>query len=259
MLRRLDDVAATRGPAFATSAPPAAPQPEARSVEASWRTKLAFALGNGVPLASGALHITATGTYTFVVRAGIFDVAGLGPEESNCGLNHWAAKMTASGLGPDETLGVVAGSSRIPPFNFGPATSFGGTLVAPDTIDTIIAARDVSGGATVPWHWDSGLGQPGPQPTAPTQDRLGANSFTRVYRFTVTINTLSGDDIKIYSVGQAGPIIRWVMFSATEPDETTPGVVSFLGLVPRPVVRSHVPPSLRLIRGADAERRRLLG
>src|SRR5262245_51000891 len=74
--------------------------------DVTWNTQMGFALSSGgSTLQNNQFALTATGTYTFYVRAGIFNLAGLGTAQSNQGLNNWTAAVTASGLQPGETLG----------------------------------------------------------------------------------------------------------------------------------------------------------
>jgi hypothetical protein len=213
--------------------------------QVDWNTQIGFAqTTGGPPLAGNSLTITATGTFTFIVRVGIFNVTGLNTNQANYGLNNWTATATATGLQAGETLGVTPSNSRVAPFNFGPATAFGGTLGGGGTtITTINCARDVSGGATAPWNFGD------PQPTLPLNPSPGSSSLTNVWRFTVTVNTLNGPDIVINFAGQAGPILQWATFGATPPeDEVTPGFVSFLGLTPNPPLRDYTPVQLTIHR-----------
>jgi len=219
------------------------------SAQVNWTTNLGFAQTTAGPvLAGNSLNLTATGTYTFIVRVGIFNVTGLSSGQANFGLNNWTGAATTTGLTGTDAISVTPTNSRISPFNFGPATSFGGTLVPPGTINNINAARDVSGGATAPWLWDTATSAPGPQPTAPTNAALGNDSLTNVWRFTVNVSTLSGPNIVIHFAGQAGPVVQWAQFGNNPPDETTPGNVSFLGLTPNPVLRDYTAVNLTLVR-----------
>jgi hypothetical protein len=215
------------------------------SAQVNWETQMGFATTTGgATLPGNTFDLTGNGTFTFIVRVGIFNVTGLNTNQANFGLNNWTATATATGLQAGETLGVTPSNSRIAPFNFGPATSFGGTLVGTSTINTINCARDVAGGATAPWLF----GQP--QPTLPLNPNPGSSSLTNVWRFTVTIaNFAAGPDIVINFAGQAGPILQWATFGTTPPeDEVTPGFVSFLGLTPNPVLRDYTPVQLTLRR-----------
>lgn len=201
----------------------------------SWTTQTQFRQGTaGAVIPGNVFNLTANGTYTFTVMVGIFNFSSSNPSDANYGLYDWTANATATGLAnAGETLGVTPASSRVAPFNFGPATSFGGTLGGGGTtITSIDCARDVSGGATAPWLWDSGAGAPGPQPTLPNNPSPGSNAFTNVWRFTVNVTDFTtGPDIVVSFAGSAGPITQWVTFGATQPeDEATPGFVSFLGL-----------------------------
>lgn len=222
------------------------------SAQVAWTTQMAFAqTTGGVALPSNTLNLTASGTYTFIVRVGIFNVTGLGTGQSNQGLNNWTATATTTGLNAGETLGVTTANSRISPFTFGPATSFGGMFVSPGTINNINAARDVSGGASAPWLWDTTTSAPGALPTAPsgTFAPVGINSVTNVYRFTVNVNSFTtGADIVIRFAGSAGPVIQWSLFGSNPPDEVTPGIANFIGLTPNPVLAAYTPANLTLHR-----------
>jgi hypothetical protein len=222
----------------------------------------------GAALPSNTLALTATGTYTFFVRAGIFNLAGQGSGQSNQGLNNWTATATTTGLAAGETLGVNTANSRQIPFDFGPATSFGGTLVPPGTINNINAARDVSGGAAALWTFNTTTGAPNAQPTAPNNSSLGTfapvgiSSTTNVYRFTVVVNTLAAPNIVINFAGSAGPVLQWSVFGSQVPffddndgdgvfgpgDTPHDGNVHFIGLTPNPVLAAYQPTTLTLTR-----------
>lgn len=223
--------------------------------QVNWETRIGFArTTSGALLTDNRLGLTATGTYTFIVRVGIFNLTGLGPLESNQGLSDWTARADATGLNAGETLGLTITNSRISPFTFGPATSFGGILGGGGTtITSIDAARDVSGGASAPWLWDTALSQPAPMPTAPmgTFAPAGINSYANVWRFTILVNSLVGPDIVVAFAGRAGPIIRWVVFGANPPDppgEEQFGNVNFLGITPQPPLHDYSPVTLTLVR-----------
>lgn len=201
---------------------------------ATWDTQIRFSNRVGSTenvIAGNSLPLTATGTYTFTVQVGIFNLQGAGAGQSNFGLYDFTANAASSGLGVGETLGVVSTNARVSPFNFGPATSFGGTLAGGGTaINNIDAARDVSGGATAPWNWDSDAGAPGPLPTGPTNPSPGANTFANVWRFQVVVNSLVGSDIVVTFAGSAGPILSWQQFGTNPPDEENAGNASFIGI-----------------------------
>lgn len=224
----------------------------AASAQINWTTQMQFAQSFTDPsLPGNTLGVTATGVYTFCVRAGIFNLTGAGPGQANHGLNNWTATATATGLQAGETLGVNPADSRIPPFTFGPATSFGGTLVGSARINNINCARDVAAGGAAPWLWDTNTSAPGPIPTQPPipPPEFGVDSYTNVWRFAVTIGTLSGANISIAFTGAAGPIIQWSVFGSNPPTgPTMPGNVNFIGLTPNPVLHDYAPVQLTLTR-----------
>jgi len=208
------------------------------SATVSWTTQIQFVKTNG-PVGSQVngtvvpalgLPLLVTGTYTFTVQVGIFNLNSTNPNDSNHGLYDWTANGSATGLNAGETFSATQSNARVSPFNFGPATSFGGTNVGGNQINTIDAARDVSGGASAPWNWDTNTNAPGPQPTAPTVDNTGAGSFTNVYRFVVVVNSLGGANIVSTFAGSAGPILQWQHFGDNPPDDTTNGNVTFIGI-----------------------------
>jgi len=210
----------------------------------TWTTQAQFrqriGITDGPALLGNQMTLTAAGTYTFTIQAGIFNLQGAGPGQSNFGLFDFAADGSATGLNAGETLGVVSSNSRVSPFNFGPATSFGGTLGSGGaSINGVNASRDVSGGASAPWHWDQVAGAPGPQPTLPSNASAGSEAFVSVFRFQVVVNSiLSGSDIVINFNGSAGPVLAWTTFGTNPPDGSDnngdgipdDGTVSFLGL-----------------------------
>lgn len=224
--------------------------------QVNWETRIGFAQSATGPLLQGnSLTLTATGTYTFYVRVGMFNMTGFGSGESNQGLFDWTATANATGLGAGETLGINQSNARISPFTFGPATSFAGTLgVDGSTITSIDAARDVSGGATANWDWDTVLNLPPPMPTAPNDSRYGnfaprgIDSYTNVWRFTVMVSSLGGADIVVSIDGQAGPILRWVVLGTLPPDEEGRGFVNFLGLTAQPSLHDYSLVALTLVR-----------
>lgn len=236
------------------------------SAQVNWETRIGFAPSLTAPLLAGnQFQLTATGVYTFVVRAGIFNLTGLGPLESNQGLFDWTATASATGLNPAETLGANTATSRIVPFTFGPATAFAGTIGSGGaSITSIDAARDVSGAAQAQWLWDTATSQPAPMPTAPTNSPLGnfaptgINSYANVWRFSVLVNSLNGNDITVSFAGQAGPITRWVVFGWQPPDEGQ-GSVSFMGLTPQPILREYSPVAMTLVRTPSPGGLALLG
>lgn len=227
------------------------------SAVTTWTTNLQFVKQGAGPVGSqpngtiipagGALNLLATGVYTFQVQVGIFNFASDQPNQTNRGLWDWTGNGTGTGLtNAGETLGLTQGTSRQSPFNYGPATSFGGTLVGNSAINGIDASRDVAGGATQAWNFDTTTGTAGPMPTGPIGDGLGANAFTTVFRFTVNVtSTLAGPNIQINFAGSAGPILRWEVFGSNPPSfddvdgsgDWTPGTdtpingnVSYLGI-----------------------------
>lgn len=209
------------------------------SAAVSWQTQMQFVRSTGPAgspagtiSANGTYNTSVTGTYTFTVQAGIFNFTDTNTADANHGLFNWTSTANASGLAGGDTLGVNNASSRSSPFTFGPATSFGGTLTGPSQITNINAARDVSGGASAAWLWDSNLSQPGPTPTSPTSPAgdVGVNGFNNVWRFQVVIGTNATHDIVINFQGSAGPVIRWEQFGSNPPDDSTNGTVTFLGI-----------------------------
>lgn len=217
--------------------------------QAFWTTQMAFAqTTDGPAIAGGTFNLTATGVYTFIVRVGVFDYCPI-PCQLLQGLNNWTATVGATGLAPGETLGVTPANSRLAPFTFGPATSFGGVLANPAAINNINCARDVSGGASAPWLWDTATNAPGPQPTVPVLGAVGTDSLTNVWRFTLTVNTFQGQDIVVHFSGSAGPVLQWSVFSSQPPlDANTPGIVHFIGLTPNPVLQAYPAANLTLDR-----------
>lgn len=221
----------------------------AADAQINWSTQMQFRNRVGgvesPPLPDNQMSITATGTYTFTVQVGIVGVTGLSADQANYGLNNWTANVGSSGLQAGELLGVTQTNARVTPFNFGPATTFAGTLIGGGVIANVNAARDVSGGASAPWLWDSIAGAPAPLPTVPTNPAPGADAFASVWRFQVHVATLTGPDIFVTFVGQSGPVIRWVPFSLPlAPDEQTPAIVTFIGITPTPVLREYPVTSL---------------
>lgn len=225
--------------------------------QAYWTTQFQFAqTPTGAPIAGNNLLITAAGTYTFYVRVGIFNFSSLDTAAANHGLFNWTGAATVAGLQAGETPAVNAADSRIQPFDYGPATTFGGAVAnAGSSITGINCALDVAGGATSPWLWDTTLGSPSPQPTSPVDwaggpfaDR-GINSYTNVWRFTVNVTSFSLPNIVITFTGQAGPVILWSPITSTPPaDAATPGIVHFIGITPNPVLHYYEPVQLRLQR-----------
>lgn len=222
--------------------------------EATWTTQVRFAqTPSGPALEGNTLSVSATGVYTFVVQMGIFSLSGLEPGQANHGLAQWSGAATATGLIQAETLGLTPVTARFRPFDFGPASA-GGTLVRPSGIGSVDCVRNFGAGASAPWMWDTQADAPGPQPQHPV-DWLagpfgdhGADSFTNVWRFTVTVDHLNGPPIAVHLHGYAGPVAAWWDAGAYPPEsEKQPGLALFGILPPGPPIRG-VSSTLTIVR-----------
>lgn len=223
----------------------------------SWDTHIAFAMTTGGPaLPNNTLTLTATGTYTFIVRVGIFNLTSPGPGESNQGLATWTASALCAGFQPGEVIGVNA-SARIAPFGSGGGICCWGGYVPPSggSISGITCSRDLSSGALAQWLWDTTAGAPAPMPTAPsgTFAPAGVASLANLYRFTIRVNTLNGPNIALAFTGSSGPVIGWSVVSSVPPqDGATPGSVAFAGLTPTPATSPYAAATLVLARCGGA-------
>ncbi len=210
----------------------------------SWTTSFRFLVNgpaggsyNNTLIDAGGVGplVRIAGTYSVTVQVGIFNLTDQGAGQSNQGLFNWTGRVSASGLGVGETLGVTNTTSRIAPFNVGPSTTFGGAVVNSGTgLDGnsttpgsfIQASRDVSGGASTVWAVGA------PQPTGPAPGALGADGFISVFRYRINILLTDSSDILTTIAGSAGPILGWAPINVIPPDEILdqPGTVAFLGL-----------------------------
>ncbi|MBX3357754.1 MAG: hypothetical protein KF745_04930 [Phycisphaeraceae bacterium] len=206
--------------------------------DANWTTQMRYSItapGASAVLvpSGGSMPVGAAGVYSVTVQVGIFNLTGQEAGQSNQGLFNWAARGSSTGLMAGESLVVANATSRISPYNFGPSTAFGGAVVNGGTaIDgnavtpgsKIQASRDVSGGASAVWPDGS------PMPTAPTNGQLGADAYTNVFRYTITVTETVGSDIVMTFAGEAGPVLAWSPFNVTPPFDGDPGSVTFLGI-----------------------------
>ncbi|MBX3357751.1 MAG: hypothetical protein KF745_04915 [Phycisphaeraceae bacterium] len=204
----------------------------------TWTTQIRFSVtrpdGQTLLMSGGnTLAGNAGGVYTITVQVGIFNLTGQDLGQSNQGLFNWTGRVSMVGFAPGDTLAVDSATSRVAPFNSGPSTEYGGTLVGTNVIEGNAATpgsfvqsfRDIVGGASAPWPDAS------PQPTTPIPGSLGANSFTNVFRFHA--NLVQENQFVQFSVtGSAGPILGWLPSSATPPDPESgaDGSVNFLGI-----------------------------
>jgi hypothetical protein len=192
----------------------------------TWQTQMRmlvqqFPAQQPVLIQNGTFALTVTGTYAFTVQIGIFNFFSDTPGSANHGLGDWQAAITATGFGDPGALGVNPETSRLSPFDFGPATAYGGVLTDPTHISTIIALRGMFPTPPVPWPVGS------PQPTAPPE--FGAGAYADVYRFTGTFSTLAADRY-VTITGVAGAIVAWGPFNINPPSGSDPGSVDFIGL-----------------------------
>lgn len=210
------------------------------SAQVQWETRVRY-LVNGVPVTS---LVVPDEPIQITVQAGIFNVTGLGPNQANHGLNMWTGIITSTAPG----LAVDSATARIPPYNFGPATSFGGVVLGggtrieggPPAGTAIYAARAIAPSEPVPWL----NGQPAP--TGPAD--FGVDSYVSVYRFTFNMGEQAGGGTTITATGSGGPIIRWVPFTEQPPEGGQDGYVTFAGVSPPSILQPYTPATLTLIR-----------
>lgn len=208
----------------------------AASADVQWETRVRYVV-NGNPATS---LIVGDGPVEVTVQAGIFNLTGLGANQANHGLNMWGGNLTSTAGG----LSLSASDGRIAPYNYGPATSFGGQVQpgggaidgGPTPGSLIYSARAIAPSEPVAWT----LGQP--QPLGPTD--YGVESFVNVFRFVFTM-TPSISSTTITATGVGGPILRWSPLTVQAPEESQPnGFVSFIGLSPTPVNQAYSPQTL---------------
>lgn len=216
----------------------------------TWETRIRFRLAStSIALPQNTLNLSGTGTYTFVMQVGIFNLQGAAPGDANHGLFGWSGRASATGSSlPGETLGVDPSSSRMGVFNFGAATSFGGFVAnggatidgSPTPGSPIVASRAVNPTENVVWAVGA------PQPTAPAE--FASEGYTDVFRFTVLIQSIATLSYVVTFQGGAGPVLGWDANSVVPPDGSTPGSVNFLGRVAPTPFAPHQDASLILHR-----------
>lgn len=210
------------------------------SAVVSWETRTRL-LVNGVPATSAAVP---DGPVTITVQTGIFNLTGAGPGQENHGLSLWTGRVNSTVTG----LGVNNATSRFQPFNFGPATTFGGFVTGGGTgIDgsstpgsSIFCARAIAPTENIPWL--DGWAEPG------TPIEYGIDSYTSVFRFTYTMSSAVTSNVVINVTNAAGPIIAWVPFTEQPPNNGNPGFVNFLGVSPSPATLAGTTATLTLTR-----------
>src|SRR5262249_46784289 len=120
----------------------------AASAQVDWTTQVRFAQTIAGPTIPGnTFQGTATGTYTFIVRVGIFDLTGLSPGQANHGLARWTPTITVTGLESGESVSFT-GAPRPAPYNVGPPPPPPNLPIDPAVVDF---RRDLTGVASAPW------------------------------------------------------------------------------------------------------------
>ncbi|MBX3358619.1 MAG: hypothetical protein KF745_09325 [Phycisphaeraceae bacterium] len=211
--------------------------------QVNWETRVRY-LVNGSPTTSVMLTESDSPSVDITVQAGIFNVTGLGAGQANHGLSMWSGRIESTIPG----LSVDPATSRVPVYNFGPATVFGGFVTGSGTRiegtdspgSEVYSARAIA--PTEPVVWNS----PDPIPTSPPE--YGVESYVSVFRYRYTFPNGVFAQTVLSTTGQGGPIIQWQALTVTPPEGGTPGEVSFIGISPSQILLNYSAPTLTITR-----------